>query len=153
MSHNSSVNGITLVVTWCSQQIWIKCSVIFGKEHPGHVGGLSLRACPTLIFKHTTMRLNSVNFSSTSASTQNMEEKFAYMRNELAIVRSHMQTLLSYITRRRTIPEDLAAMATSLVHTFVNQASNVGSGAPSLVNIRGSLYVINLKLLKYFGSL
>ncbi|KAL2328207.1 hypothetical protein Fmac_021634 [Flemingia macrophylla] len=112
--------------------------VIFGKEHPGRVRGLSLGVCPTLAFKHTTTRLSGVNFGSTSASTPNMQEKFVDMQNELATVKSQMQILLSYIARGCNIPEDLVAMAVGLVHTSVNQASDVGSGAPSPVNIRGS---------------
>ncbi|XP_020211100.1 uncharacterized protein LOC109795945 [Cajanus cajan] len=112
--------------------------VIFGKEHPSRVRGLSFRACPTLAFKHTTTRLSGVTFGSTSASALNMEEKFADMQNELATVKSQMQTLLSYIAGGCNIPEDLAVMAAGLVHTSVNQASDVGSGALSPNNIRGS---------------
>jgi len=38
--------------------------VIFGKEHPGRVRGLSYGACPNLAFKGSTTRLSGMNHAS-----------------------------------------------------------------------------------------
>ena len=53
--------------------------LIFGKEHPGRVRGLSHGACPTLAFKKSTTRLNGMNFASCSATLTNTGEKFLKM--------------------------------------------------------------------------
>jgi len=44
--------------------------LIFDKEHPGRVSGLSHGACPTLAFKQSTTRLNGMNFASCSEHQQ-----------------------------------------------------------------------------------
>jgi len=95
--------------------------LIFGKEHPGRVRGLSHGACPTLAFKQFTTRLNGVNFASCSATSTNTNEKFLKMENELTTLKNQMQTLVAYIASRDDVPDHFAATTADLVHTSVNE--------------------------------
>jgi len=95
--------------------------LIFGKEHPGRVRGLSHGACPTLAFKQSTTRLNGMNFASCSATSTNTDEKFLKMENELTTLKNQMQTLVAYIASRDDVPNHFAVMAVGLVHTSVNE--------------------------------
>jgi len=72
--------------------------VIFGKEHPGRVRGLSYGACPNLAFKGSTTRLSGMNYASSSSTSSNVEE------TELATVKNQMSTLLAYIASRKDVP-------------------------------------------------
>ncbi|TKY53690.1 transposase, Ptta/En/Spm, plant [Spatholobus suberectus] len=110
--------------------------VIFGKEHLGRVRGLGLGVCPTIVFKHTTLRLSGMNLGSSSATTSNIEEKVVSMETEVATVKSQMQTLLAYIALKEggNILEEIAA----LFPTNVQQAADVGSGAASPNDMRRS---------------
>ncbi|XP_068475821.1 uncharacterized protein [Phaseolus vulgaris] len=114
--------------------------VIFGKEHPGRVRGLSYGACPTLAFRKSTTRVSNMNNGSSSGgSSTNVEEKVEKMATELAVVRSQMHTMLAYIASRPDVLEHFAAMATNLVQTSINEAPDVASGAQSPnQNIRSS---------------
>ena len=47
--------------------------LIFCKENPGRVRGLSHGACHTLAFKQSTTRLNGMNFASYSATSTNTD--------------------------------------------------------------------------------
>jgi len=49
--------------------------VIFGKEHPGRVNGLSYWAYPNLAFKISTTRLSGMNYASSSSTSSNVEDK------------------------------------------------------------------------------
>ncbi|QCD96374.1 hypothetical protein DEO72_LG6g1076 [Vigna unguiculata] len=93
--------------------------LIFGKEHPGRVRGLSHGACPTLAFKQSTTRLNGMNFASCSATSTNRDEKFLKMENELTNLKNQMQTLVAYIASIDEVPDHFAAMAAGLIHTSV----------------------------------
>jgi len=54
--------------------------VIFGKEYPGQVRGLSFGACPTLAFQQClTAKLSGINFASSSGTSSNTEDKFVKM--------------------------------------------------------------------------
>ncbi|XP_068502538.1 uncharacterized protein [Phaseolus vulgaris] len=112
--------------------------VIFGKEHPGRVRGLSYGACPSLAFKGSTTRLSGMNHASSSSTSSNVEDKITQMENELATVKNQMNTLLAYIASRKDVPEHFAAIAANLVHASTNEASNYGSGAPSPNQVIGS---------------
>jgi len=99
--------------------------VIFGKEYPGRVRGLSFGACPTLAFKQCpTARLNGINFASSSGTSSNMDDKFVKMESELATVKNQMkqmQKVLAYVASREYILEPLAAMVAALVHPSSNE--------------------------------
>ncbi|XP_068491002.1 uncharacterized protein [Phaseolus vulgaris] len=112
--------------------------VIFGKEHPGRVRGLSYGACPNLAFKGSTTRLSGMNHASSSSTSSNVEDKVTQMENELATLKNQMNTLLAYIASRKDVPEHFAAMAANLVHASTNEASDYGSGAPSPNQVIGS---------------
>lgn len=81
--------------------IWF--SVIFGKDHPSHVRGLSYRACPTFVFQQSTTRLSDIKFASFSATSPNMEDKVLKMKSELATIKNQMHTLFSYISLREDV--------------------------------------------------
>jgi len=68
--------------------------VIFGKEHPGQVKGLSYGACPTFSFQQSTTKISGINFALSSATLPYEEEKFVNIENEVAIVKNQMQTFL-----------------------------------------------------------
>ncbi|XP_068464843.1 uncharacterized protein [Phaseolus vulgaris] len=112
--------------------------VIFGKEHPDRVRGLSYGACPSLAFKGSTTRLSGMNHASSSSTSSNVEDKITQMENELATVKNQMNTLLAYIASRKDVPEHFAAIAANLVHASTNEASDYGSGAPSPNQVIGS---------------
>ncbi|XP_068504507.1 uncharacterized protein [Phaseolus vulgaris] len=95
--------------------------VIFGKEHPGRVRGLSYGACPSLAFKGSTTRLSGMNHASSSSTSSNVEDKITQMENELATVKNQMNTLLAYIASRKDVPEHFAAIAANLVHASTNE--------------------------------
>ena len=95
--------------------------VIFGKEHPGRVRGLSYGACPSLAFKGSTTRLSGMNHASSSSTSSNVEDKVTQMENELATLKNQMNTLLAYIASRKDVPEHFAAMAANLVHASTNE--------------------------------
>jgi len=95
--------------------------LIFGKEHPGRVRGLSHGACPTLAFKQSTIILNGMNFASCSATSTNTDEKFLNMENKLTTLKNQMQTLVAYIASRDDVPDHFAVMPVGLVHTSVNE--------------------------------
>ena len=96
--------------------------VIFEKEHPGRVRGLSYGACPTLAFRKSTTRVSNMNNGSSSGgSSTNVEEKVEKMATELAVVRSQMHTMLAYIASRPDVPEHFAAMAANLVQASINE--------------------------------
>jgi len=83
--------------------------VIFGKEHPGRVRGLSYGVCPTLAFRKSTTGVSNMNNGSSSGgSSTNVEEKVENMATELAVVRSQMHTMLAYIASRPDVPEHFA---------------------------------------------
>ncbi|XP_068488695.1 uncharacterized protein [Phaseolus vulgaris] len=112
--------------------------VIFGKEHPSRVRGLSYGACLSLAFKGSTTRLSGMNHASSSSTSSNVEDKITQMENELATVKNQMNTLLAYIASRKDVPEHFAAIAANLVHASTNEASDYGSGAPSPNQVIGS---------------
>ena len=95
--------------------------LIFGKEHPGRVKGLSYGACPTLAFKQSTTRLNGMNFASCSATSTNTDEKFLKMENKLTTLKNQMQTLVAYISSRDHVPDHFVVMIAGLVHTSINE--------------------------------
>jgi len=55
--------------------------VIFGKEHPGQVRGLSYEGCPKLAFERSTTRLSGMNYASSSSTSSNVEEKVVQMES------------------------------------------------------------------------
>ncbi|XP_068487850.1 uncharacterized protein [Phaseolus vulgaris] len=112
--------------------------VIFDKEHPSQVRGLSYGSCPNLAFKGSTTRLSGMNHASSSSTSSNVEDKVSQMENELATVKNQMNTLLAYIASRKDVPEHFAAMVANLVHASTNEASDYGSGAPSPNQVIGS---------------
>ena len=85
--------------------------VIFGKEHPGRVRGLSYGACPTLAFQQSTTRIRGINFASPDAASPHDKDKFVKIENELATVKNQVQALLAYIASKEDVPEHVAAMA------------------------------------------
>ncbi|XP_027942341.1 uncharacterized protein LOC114196043 [Vigna unguiculata] len=105
--------------------------VIFGKEHPGRVRGLSYGACPTLAFQQSTTRIRGINFASPDAASPHDKDKFVKIENELATVKNQVQALLAYIASKEDVPEHVAAMVAGL-------APNIESGVPSPHEILGS---------------
>ncbi|XP_027922706.1 uncharacterized protein LOC114180591 [Vigna unguiculata] len=105
--------------------------VIFGKEHPGRVRGLSYGACPTLAFQQSTKRIKGINFASPNVASPHDKDKFVKIENELATVKNQVQTLLAYIASKEDVPEHVAAMVAGL-------APNLESGVPSPHEILGS---------------
>ncbi|QCE04995.1 hypothetical protein DEO72_LG8g3037 [Vigna unguiculata] len=97
--------------------------VIFGKEHPGQVRGLSYGACSTLAFQQPTTRIRGIKFASHNAASPHDEDKFVKIENELATIKNQ---------------EHVAAMATGLVCPSINESPNIGSGVPSSHEILGS---------------
>jgi len=69
--------------------------VIFGKEHLGWIRRLSYGTCAAFVFKQSTRRLSGMNFTSSSETSQNMEDKVVKIENELTMVKSQMQTLFA----------------------------------------------------------
>jgi len=59
--------------------------VIFGKERPGRVRGLSFRACSTPIFKKTTTRVIGMNPASSSTPSAQVEDKVVKMELSLQL--------------------------------------------------------------------
>ncbi|QCD82430.1 hypothetical protein DEO72_LG2g2768 [Vigna unguiculata] len=106
-------------------------SVIFGKEHPGWVRGLSYGVCPTLAFQQSITRIRGIHFASPNAASPHDEDKFVKIENELAIVKNQVQTLLAYIASKEDVPEHVAAMVAGL-------APDIESGVPSPHEILGS---------------
>ncbi|ESW06436.1 hypothetical protein PHAVU_010G047600, partial [Phaseolus vulgaris] len=84
--------------------------VIFGKEHPGRVRGLSYGDCPGLAFKGSTTRLSGMKYASSSSTSSNVEDKVIQMEIELATVKNQMNTLLEYIALRKDVLEHFVAM-------------------------------------------
>ena len=95
--------------------------IIFGKEHPGWVRGLSYGACPSLAFKESTTRLSGMNYASSSSTSSNVEDKVIKMETEFATVKNQMNTLLAYIASRKDVLEHFAAMVATLVHASINE--------------------------------
>jgi len=95
--------------------------VIFGKEHPGRVRGLSYGACPTLAFQQSTTRIRGINFASPNAASPHDEDKFVKIENELATAKNQVQTLLSYTASKEDVPEHVVAMAAGLVCPSINE--------------------------------
>jgi len=61
--------------------------VIFGKERPGRVRGMSFGACSSLVFKKSTTRLTGMHHASSSAPSPQVEDKVMKMENELAALK------------------------------------------------------------------
>jgi len=95
--------------------------VIFGKEHPGRVRGLSYGACPTLAFQQSTTRIRGINFASPDAASPHDKDKFVKIENELATVKNQVQALLAYIASKEDVPEHVAAMVAGLVCPSINE--------------------------------
>jgi len=62
-----------------------------------------------------------MNFTSCSATSTNMEDKFVKMKNELIVVKNQMQIMFTYIASRDDVPEYFATMTTGLEHPFINE--------------------------------
>jgi len=95
--------------------------VIFGKEHPSRVRGLSTGACPTIAFQHSTTRLSGINFASSSTTSPNTNEKFVKIENELAFVKNQVQMSLAYIASKEDVLEQCVAMVVGLIHSSTNE--------------------------------
>jgi len=65
-------------------------------------------------FKKSTTRLSGMNFSLSSGTSPNTNDKFVRIENELATMKIQMQALLAYIAFKEDVPEYLASIATSL---------------------------------------
>jgi len=94
--------------------------VIFGKERPGRVRGMSFGACPSLVFKKSTTRLTGMHHASSSEPSSQVEDKVVKMEAELIALKAHMNSLLAYIATRSDVPEHVAAMASGLVSASNN---------------------------------
>jgi len=89
--------------------------VIFSKDHPGRVKGLSYGAYCTLVFKKSTTGLSGMNYVFSSSPSPHVEDKVVKMETELATLKDQMNSLLAYIATRPDAPEHFAAMALGLV--------------------------------------
>ena len=95
--------------------------VIFGKEHPGRVKGLSAGACSTIVFQQSTTRLSGVKFASSSTASPSTDDNLVKIENELATMKNHVQKLLAYIASKEDVPEDLVVILVGLVHPSTNE--------------------------------
>ncbi|XP_016206495.1 uncharacterized protein LOC107646864 [Arachis ipaensis] len=103
--------------------------VVFGKEHPGRVRGLGMRAVPTIAFKNNTTRISQMNLGSSndvgtsSTCGPNVQE-------ELDTVKAQLQALVSYIASKEggKIPIQLAGIfSTQQVSQGLDQESEIPS--------------------------
>jgi len=60
-----------------------------------------------------------MNFASSSGTSPNTEDKFVRIENELATIKSQMQTLLAYITYKEDVPEYLASIVVGLPYLLI----------------------------------
>jgi len=109
-------------LTFISHGLMYPVDVKFGKECPGRVRRMSFGVCYSLVFKKSTIRLTGMHHTSSSVPSSQVEDKVMKMETELAAMKEHMNSLLTYIVTRLDVLEHVVAMAPGLVSASNNFA-------------------------------
>ena len=96
--------------------------VIFCKERPGRVRGMSFGACSSLVFKKSITRLTGMHHALSSAPSPQVEDKVMKMETKLAALKEQINSLLAYIVTRSDVPKHVAEMTPGLVSDSNNSA-------------------------------